>query len=367
MQIMKKPKKLNLKRIKPTKPKTNIFRRAKTVEQRVSDAISNVPRITNETVADHREDVLSTARKYIYPLQHSKHSVVRTSIGILLTVIVAFFIFCGLDLYKFQGTSGFIYDVTKIIPFPVAKVGNSWASYESYLFQLRRNIHYYSIQQKTDFSSSNGKLQLASLKRQALNYAIEEDLVNQLASKYDLRVTSKRLNSEVALLRDENRLGSSNTVFQEVLSEYYGWSEADFKESLSQQLLQQAVVTRLDTSAQSRAEDVLTQLNKGADFSTLASQVSDDAATKSNAGQYPNAITIDDPDIAPAITNALFQMKPGQISGIINTGFTLDIVKLIDKSAGSVHAAHIQFNLNSITYYTNSLRSKERTHEYIGV
>jgi peptidyl-prolyl cis-trans isomerase D len=162
-------------------------------------------------------------------------------------------------------------------------------------------------------------------------------------------------------------LGSSNTVFQEVLSEYYGWSEADFKESLSQQLLQQAVVTRLDTSAQSRAEDVLTQLNKGADFSTLASQVSDDAATKSNAGQYPNAITIDDPDIAPAITNALFQMKPGQISGIINTGFTLDIVKLIDKSAGSVHAAHIQFNLNSITYYTNSLRSKERTHEYIGV
>src|SRR5581483_5186206 len=138
---MKKPKIKN--RVKLPRPSRKLLRRTKTVEERVSDAISNVPRITNDTVADHREDVLSSARKYIYPLQHSKHRVVRISVSIFLIVIVGFLLVCGLDLYKFQGTSGFIYDVTKILPFPVAKVDNTWVSYESYLFELRRNMHYY--------------------------------------------------------------------------------------------------------------------------------------------------------------------------------------------------------------------------------
>src|SRR5665213_402630 len=72
------------------------IRRTKTTEEKVDDALSNVPRITNETVGDHREEVLSSARKYIYPLQHSKHRVVRTSLGLFSLVIVVFFAFCGL-------------------------------------------------------------------------------------------------------------------------------------------------------------------------------------------------------------------------------------------------------------------------------
>ena len=59
---------------------------------------SNVPRITNETVAAHREEVLSSARKYIYPLQHSKHRIVRISLSLLATALVVFFVYCGLAL-----------------------------------------------------------------------------------------------------------------------------------------------------------------------------------------------------------------------------------------------------------------------------
>src|SRR5271166_6127758 len=74
----------------------------KSVEEKVSDAISNVPRITNETVGEHREDVLSSARKYIYPLEQSKHRIVRVSIAILIIVIVGFFVITSLALYKYQ-------------------------------------------------------------------------------------------------------------------------------------------------------------------------------------------------------------------------------------------------------------------------
>ena len=120
----------------------NPIKRRLGAEARVTEAFANVPRITNDTVAEHREAVLAGARKFIYPLQHSKHRVVRTSAILLVTALIAFFSFVGLELYKFQSTATFLYDVTKVIPLPVAKAGTSWISYESYLFELKRNMHY---------------------------------------------------------------------------------------------------------------------------------------------------------------------------------------------------------------------------------
>jgi hypothetical protein len=361
---MKKPK---IKKPNLPKPSSRLFKRGKSVEERVSDAISNVPRITNDTVTDHREDVLSRARKYIYPLQHSKHKVVRISIGLLLSVVIGFLVVCSVDLYKLQGNSGFIYDVTKIIPFPVAKTGNTWISYESYLFELRRNMHYYITQQQANFSTKDGKAQLARLKEQSLNYAVQAALVKKLADQNGVTVGDQAVNNQVNLLRNENRLGSSDHVFKEVLSEYYGWSETDFKRELKEQMLQQAVVAKLDQGTASRASNALKQLKSGADFGTLASQVSDDVQTKVNGGQYPDVININDQQVSPIITNELFQLKPGQTSGIINTGFTLEIVKVIDRSGSNLHASHIQFNLQDINTYIKPIQNKQTLHNYIKV
>src|SRR5665213_1878304 len=184
------------------------IRRTKTTEEKVDDALSNVPRITNETVGDHREEVLSGARKYIYPLQHSKHRVVRTSIGLLIVVVVAFFVYCGVSLYRFQSTSGFIYGVTQVIPFPVAKAGPSWVSYEAYLFELRRNMHYYQTQQAANFSTKDGKSQLRLLKQQALNQVIQSAYVKQLAAKNHVTVSDQTVDTQLQLVRSQNRLGS---------------------------------------------------------------------------------------------------------------------------------------------------------------
>jgi hypothetical protein len=356
-----------IKKTKLKKPSIKFIRRNRTVEERVSDAINNVPRITNDTVADHREDVLSSARKYIYPLQHSKHSVVRISIYLLVSVIILFLAFCSLDLYKIQGSSGFIYDVTEILPFPVAKTGGTWISYQSYLFDLRRNTHYYSSQQQANFSTKNGKLQLQRLKQQALDYSVQTALVKRLAKQNHISVSDQAVNDQVQILRNENRLGSSNNVFKEVLSEYYGWTENNFKQELQQEMLQQAVVAKLDYPAENKAQDVLSQLHKGISFATIASQVSNDPQTKSNGGEYPGLITINDQQISPDVTNILFQLKPGQISGIINTGFSLEIVKVIDRTGDSLHAAHIQINLQNIDTYTKPFETKQKTHYYIHV
>lgn len=365
---MKKPKKPKLTKTirRPLKGVSRIaVRRTKTTEEKVSDALSNVPRITNETVGEHREEVLSSARKYIYPLQHSKHSVVRISLGLFAFVIVAFFAFCGLGLYKLQMTSGFIYDVTRVVPFPVAKTGKSWVSYESYLFELRRNMHYYQTQQQADFATKDGQTQLKRLKQESLNQVIQDAYVKQLAASNGVSVSNGAVNDEINLLRAENRLGSSQRALQDSLNSFFGWNENDLKRELKEELLAQAVVAKLDTANTVRAQAALKQLRNGTDFAALAGQISDDQATKAGGGEYPSAVTLNDNQVAPAVTAALFKLPAGQIAGPINTGYSLDIVKVLDGNSSSVHAAHIQFNFQPVTVYTKPLQAKEPPREYI--
>ncbi len=364
---MKKPKLKKFKKPKLPKSVPSPFEKAKSAEERVSEALSNVPRITNETVGEHREEVLSSARKHIYPLQHSKRSVVRISLALLATVIIGFFALTGLALYKFQSTSTFMYDVTRIIPFPVAKTGGHWIRYESYLFELRRNMHYYHTQQQTNFGTKDGKVQLAHLKQQAMNQVVLNSYVSQLAAQNHVSVSGRAVSDEVKLVRSQNRLGGTDRVFKEVLNEFWGWSEADFKRELKQQMLQQAVVAKLDTVTQRRAQSVLPQLKGGSDFAAVAAQVSDDPSTKGTGGQYPAPITANSRDIPPQLTAEILKLKAGQISGIINTGYTVDIVKVLDATAAGNHAAHIQFNFKPITVYTGPLQAQHPAHHYIKV
>ncbi len=346
-------------------PRPAIVRRTKNAEERVAEALSNVPRITNETVAEHREDVLKSARKYIYPLQHSRHRVVRVSLALLLAVVIIFFAYCGLALYKFQSTNGFIYDVTRVIPFPVAKAGPRWISYESYLFELKRNMHYYQTQQQANFTTKDGKVQLTRLKQQALAQVTDDAYVKELAVQNHVTVSQQDVDNEVTLVRSQNRLGSNDRVFKDVLNQFWGWNETDFKRELQGQLLQQAVVTKLDTVTTARADSVLVQLKSGADFAAVASTASDDLSTRPTGGQYPMVITQTDRDIAPQITAALFALKPGQISSVINTGYTLEIVKTIDHNGSNLHGSHIQFTLQPITKYTKPLSLQQKRHTYI--
>ena len=354
---LKKPKKL---------PKLSLKRRPKP-EEKISEALKSVPRITNDTVEEHRAEMLSSARKYIYPLTSSKHHVVRNSILLLLLVVIVFFISCGLALYKFQSTGGFIYGVTEVVPFPVAKAGSHYIGYESYLFELRRNMHYYHTQQHADFSSSGGKKQLQHLKQQAMDAVVQNAYVNELAKQHGVTVSNADVNAEINLLRSQNRLGNSDRVLREVLSEFWGWSENDFRRELHQQLLQQAVVAKLDTATNQRAQKALNQLEQGTKFSKLAAKVSDDTSTRASGGEYSSPITTNDRSLPPALVAQLTKLKPGQTSGIINTGYALEIVKIISNDKGTIRAAHIQFRFKPIGDYTKQLKKQQPVHQYIKI
>ena len=334
-------------------------------DQTLEEAIHNIPRITNETVAEHREEVLSSARKYIYPLQHSLHRIVLISATIFLGLAVAFFVYCLLALYRFDNTSTFIYRVSQVIPFPVAKAGPRFVAYENYLFQLRHYMHYYQTQQNVDFNGKSGREQLTDFRKRALNSVVNQAYIKQLAEQYKITVTDQEIANEVALLRDQNRLGSSDAVFEDVLKEFWDWSLDDFNRELKDQILTQKVVSALDTETHSRAQNVLTQVNNGGDFAALAKQYSEDPGTKDNGGDYGIAIERSNRNLSPQVVDELFKLQPGQVSGIVETPTGLEILKVREKDGNTVRASHIYFAFKNVNEYTKPLEKKKKPTVFI--
>lgn len=336
--------------------------------QRQQEPATDDIHITNETVAARREEVLGSARKYIYPLRASKHRVVKISTAIFIAAVVSFFAFCLIDLYKLQSTSTFIYGVTQVVPFPIAVVGTKRVvSYNDYLFELRHYMHYYQTQQHVDFNTPTGKQQLAEFKQRSLDQVIQNAYVQQLASANGLSVSSQDVDAAVAVVRAQNRLGASDQVFRSVLNEFWGWSVTDFRRELRQELLAQKVVDKLDVRTHDRANQVLAQLTQGVDFATLAKQASDDTSTRDNGGDYGVLIDNSSTNVPPQVIEELYKLKSGEHSDIINTGYNLEIVKVLDVQGGQIHAAHISFNFQSITTYTTPLQTSEKPFRLIHI
>jgi len=324
----------------------------------------NVPRITNETVAEHREEVLKSARKYIYPLQHSKHRIVLISTAIIIGTVVAFFMYCTFALYKAQTNSTFLYRVTQVVPFPVARTGGQWVAYENYLFELRHYTHYYETQLKVNFENGKDKEQLNQFRKRALDKIINDAYVKQLAAENNVSVSDQEVEDQITIVRNQNRLGSSEKVFEDVIKDYWGWTVDDFKRSLKTTLLAQKVAAKLDVESNQKASAALAELQAGQSFGDVAKKYSDDPS-KDNGGEVGYAIDRTSKEISAQATDALFKLKPGEITGIVNTGYSLEIYKNIETSGDKIRAARIVINFKPIDKFINDRKEKQKFTQYI--
>ncbi|HTE22452.1 MAG TPA: peptidylprolyl isomerase [Candidatus Limnocylindria bacterium] len=325
------------------------------------------PRITNETVAAHREEVLGTARKYIYPLQHSKHRIVLISAALFIVTIVAFFTYSTLALYKFQSSSTFLYRVTQVFPFPIARAGSRFVGYENYLFELRHYTHYYENQLDTDFTDPKNTPQLEDFKRRALEKVVTDAYVKQLAEQNGITVSPREVDDQITIVRNQNRLGGNERVFEDVLKDYWGWSVTDFKRSLRQELLAQKVAAALDTTTTDEARTALAEIRAGKKFSDIAKKYSDDQRTKNNGGEFPRPIDRTDRDLAAQTTDALFKLRKGQVSELVNTGYALEILKNLEVEGDTIQAAHILFQFKDIAEYVDNLKEQKRARLYLNL
>jgi parvulin-like peptidyl-prolyl isomerase len=332
--------------------------------RKTEDSLGN--RITNDTVAAHREQVLGRARKYIYPLQHSKHKLVKISVALFLIALVAFFTYCTLALYRFKTENNFIYKVTQVIPFPIARVGSDFVAYENYLFEVNRYAHFYKTQQAAEFDDDAYQEQIAQFRQRALDKVVNELYIKKLAQQNGVSVSDREVEDKIAQIRSQNRLGGGDQEYESVLKDFWNWTPADFKRSLKSQILEEKVSQKLNTETRSRAEAGLSRIKAGQDFATVAREISEEPNSKANGGDYGFAISTTDPNINPNTVEALFKLKDGETSEVINVGYGLEIVKRISTQPdGKVKAAHIVFNFKDINDFINPLKDSEKARVYV--
>lgn len=331
-------------------------------------ALKDVPQITSETIGEHREQVLSGARKYIYPLSHSKHRIVVITMIIIVFIVLAFLAYCTAALYKFYQYNTFLYRVTQVVPFPIARTGGAFVDYENYLFELRHYVYYYENHQQNLFG---GQAQVSQFRKQALQDVVNNAYVKILAERNKVKVSDREVDAQIAAVRNQNRLGSNDKVFADVLRDYWGWSINDFKRSLKEQMLATKVAAKLDTDTSTKAQSVLTYLRGGADFGQTAIANSN-AGDAGNGGDFGFGITRNNPNVSPEVINQLFNLKPGQISDVIlasrtdaSRPNTLEIVKVNANDGTTLTAQHISFNLKDVSVYIDELKKKQPVKTYV--
>lgn len=322
-------------------------------------------RITNETVAEHRERILAGGRKFKYPLQTPKHRIVLVTVLLVILTVVTFFGVFTWSLYVGQNTSQFTQRLTQVFPYPVASVDGKQVRFSDYLLELRSALHYLSTKESVNFKSEDGKRQLEYQKRLALNKAIENEYVAKLAAQQGTSVSDKEVNDFVSQEINNNQLGVSEQVFKQVIRDYYDWSFDEYKASVKDQLLRKKVVAKLDVDGRKRANDALSAIVGGKDFAEETKAVSDDPLAKSSGGDVGTiSKSSDDPN---GLIAAAKNLQPGTVSGVIEGTDGFYIVKLIDSKDNTIHFAKLFIAYTAFEKQFTQLKKDGKIHEYIKV
>jgi hypothetical protein len=354
----KKNSKLSLKlRGKVKKPVTAL---ATTEEEPLA------PRITSDTVAEHREEILAGARRFIYPLQHSKHKVVVISSTIVALVIFGSLMLSSLMLYRYQSTNRFAYRISQIIPFPVTKVDGDWVPYENYLFELNYSLFYHenNDQEGVDINSSEGQLLVQQLKVKALEKVKLDAMAKKLADENGIKVTDEQIQKQIELIRNNGGIGDSDETFNEILRSSYNWNVDDLERTIRLQLTRQSLPRVLDTKTIETANFVEQRLADGGKFEDLVKKYSDDELTADKAGVI-GLISKTDTLLPPEFIEAAFSLEEGQTSALVETRFGLHIIRVNKIEGDQREVAHILLRYFDVEQFLNDELSKVEVVDYI--
>lgn len=216
-------------------------------------------RITNDTVAEHREQVLAGGRKFKYPIQYARHKLVINTIVISVVAVIILMIIGWFQLYRAQNTSDFMYRVTRIIPVPVAYIDNEPVKYSDYLMKYRSAVHYLRQKEQVSLNSEDGERQIAYIKDQSMQDALADAYAARLAREENVSVSNKEVEEFIA----EQRLSADNAspqTYDAVILDYYNWTPDEYRHTIRAKLLRQKVAYAIDETAQKQSEEFATKV-----------------------------------------------------------------------------------------------------------
>lgn len=324
-------------------------------------------RITTDTLAEHRQQVLAGGRKFKYPVQYARH---RLVINAILIAVAAVIVLVGVGwwmLYQAQNTSDFMYRVTKVVPVPVAIVDGEQVRYSDYLMKFRSNLHYLVEKEQVDVSTEDGKRQVDFIKDQAMQDSLADAFAMKLAHEKNITVTDAELQT---FLKQQRQSSDGNEVsestYNAVILDYYGWSPDEYQQAMKTKLLRQKVAYAIDQQAEDTSNAVAAAITGGnGDLSAVATAIN---GTDKKVVFTPAAtVPLDNQDGGLAATAQ--KLDKGQVSKAIKTtsGDGYYFVKLIDKSDSQVQYEYIQVPLNAFNDQLAQAKSDKKVSQFISI
>lgn len=324
-------------------------------------------RITNETVAEHRERILAGGRRFKYPVQYARHRLVINAILIGLVAIIIFVIISWQQLYIAQNTSTFFYRLTGFIPLPVASVNGSPVRYSDYLLYYNGSAYYLQQSAQVDFSSPEGKAQQQHIKRESLTDAEGDTYAAQLARQLHITVSDKEVDAAINQAR-QSYGNISEQVYDASALSVLGWTPSEYRHVIQEKLLRQKVSYAIDKNAQATTQAIEAALkaNPSADFETIVNSVNGSVKTKAQVGTS-GMVPLDNSD--GGLSQLAGTLQVGGVSKVFKdtSGQGYFIVKLLAKTSTQLNYTYIEIPLTEFSSRFAALNASGKITEYISV
>jgi hypothetical protein len=324
-------------------------------------------RITNETVAEHRERILAGGRRFKYPMQYARHRLVLTTTLVVLAALLLLTAVGWWQLYSVQTTNTFFYRVTRVLPLPVASVDGESVRYGDYLMYLNSSMHYLRQSEQINLDSEDGKRQLAFQKRKNMDNVIAYSYARKLARELHIEVTNARVDKVI----DEDRNTSNGRISQETYDtstlSLLGWTPEEYRQAAKDALIRQDVSYAIDAAAKQKQEvaaNLLKQTDTDLDKVALQLGGQGDAKVTSGAsGLVPKS------NRDGGLSSEAVKLEKGKISSVIKTttGDGYYFVKLLDKNDTQISYSYIKIPLTAFAERLAQLKKDKKVHEYISI
>jgi len=321
-------------------------------------------RITNETVAEHREKILAGGRRFKYPMQYARHRLVIVTLALTVAALLLIGLFGWWRLYVAQSNSTILYRVTQIIPLPVASVDGYPVRYSEYLMYYNSSIHFL---QKSGELQQGDKRQADFQKRQNLDIAIRNAFAEKLARELRVIVEPEQLER----VNQEHLTMANGPISQETYNastlSLLGWTPEEEQRSTRNQILKNNVAYKIDKEASDKVERAasLLQANEN-DFNKVAAELGGEGDAKVGVAISGMVPLVNNDG---GLTEVARKLDRGQVSSVIRstTGDGYYFVKLLEKTDTQLNYEYLRIPLTEFDKRLKALKEAGKVREYIKV
>ena len=324
-------------------------------------------RITNETVAEHRERILAGGRRFKYPIQYARHRLVFNTIIITVAALVLVVFISWWQLYIVQNTSTFFYRITRVVPVPVASVDGEAVRYSNYLMYFNSSAHYLEQSEQINLQSEDGKRQLDYVKRKSMDTVLSDTYASKLARDLNITVDNTRVDEVINNDRSTANGRISQETYDASALSILGWAADEYRQDAKSKLIRQDVSYAIDINAKKKAEQAASLLKApDADLDKIAATLGGEGRGKANVG-VSGLVPRTNRD--GGLSTAAVKLEKGQISPVIKTttGDGYYFVKLLDKNDTQVSYAYLRIPLTTFNEKLASIKKEGKVHEYISI